>query len=427
MAGQSRGNRVQAAIDLLDRPLILAGLDREAFARIVRCEAELQDWFHYYPGWHIERTRDMVRLIRQPAALRPQLGLPGLRGQLDYLLLALVLHLAEVGAARGGDAGSTGNRFLLSLLADEVATLVRSRYGTTAFDLADLNHRRALVRVMQALDGLGAVVRLDGSAHEWAERAASADGLYAFTEVAGSLAVARPTQPTVVAAAVPLTTATAVGGAAPLAAPAAASLALPVDRLIDVEQRAWRALLLGPALFAIDDEPALAALTARRVSYARDIAEYFGWRLDVRQGMARIVRDSRAQDAPGVMLSPRYRSEYGPVLLLCGAMQDMVGRGEVTPAPDGGVRISYSRLTDILLTQRATHRALYAGGLGECSGQQLLERVTALMQENGMLRGPDALGDIWLSPLCALYRGSFRTDEPTPEEDQPDGQLQLFA
>lgn len=414
MARQTRNARMQAFIDLLDRPLILAAEDRESFARIVRYETELRDWFRIYPGWYVERTREMVRLVRQPAVLRPQLGLPGLRGKLDYVLLALVLHQAEVGAARGGQAGAFGNRFLLSLLADEITTMLKSRYGSDALDLADQNQRRALVRVMQVLEDLGALIRLDGSAGEWADRTASGDGLYAFTEVAASLVVTRPSQPFVTAAAEP--------------APVTASPpAMRLDPRADAEQRAWRALLIGPALYAADDQEAFHVLTQKRVAIARDIAEYFGWWLDVRRAMARIVRDSHAQDTAGVMLSPRLRSEYGPVLLLCDAVRDMISQGALAVDAGDGVLLPHSRFCDLLLTIRAEHRSRLAGGLGECAAEELIERVTGLMRENGMLRGPDERG-VWLSPLCALYRGYFQAEAPAPgEEDDRDAQLQLFA
>ncbi|MGE5561052.1 MAG: TIGR02678 family protein [Chloroflexota bacterium] len=417
MARQTRNARVQAFVDLLDRPLILAAEDREAFARIVRAETELRDWFRVYPGWHIERTREMVRLVRQPATMRPLLGLPGLRGKLDYVLLALVLHQSEVSAARGGPAGTIGNRFLLSLLADEITTRMKERYGPEAFDLADQSQRRALVRVMQALERLGALTRLDGSASEWAEGSASGDGLYAFTEIAASLVAVRPSQPFVAAAAQPLEIAAS-----------GASFALPSDNRADAEQRAWRALLIGPALFAVDDQEAFRALTQKRVAMARDITEYFGWWLDVRRTMARIVRDSHAQDTGSVMLSPRLRSEYGPALLLCNAVRDLVSRGELTVDAGDGVLLPLSRFRDLLLTIRVEHRTRLTGGLADCSAEELIERVAGLMRENGMLRGPDARQEVWLSPLSALYRGYFQEEAPSPgEEDDRDAQLQLFA
>lgn len=64
----------------------------------------------------------MVRLVRTPVSLREGLAPGGLKEMKDYLLLTLVLYFAEISAARGGVAGGAGDRFLLSLLAQELVT-----------------------------------------------------------------------------------------------------------------------------------------------------------------------------------------------------------------------------------------------------------------------------------------------------------------
>jgi hypothetical protein len=56
--------------------------------------------------------------------------------------------------------------------------------STGVLDFGEVVHRRSLMRVMNLLEELGALIRFDGSAGEWAEHSAAADGLYAFTEVA---------------------------------------------------------------------------------------------------------------------------------------------------------------------------------------------------------------------------------------------------
>lgn len=413
MARQSRSGRIQAFVDLMDKPAILAAREPEAFERALHYESELRDWFRIYPGWHLERNREMIRLVRTPSVPVEGFSLPGLKDRLDYLLFTLVLHFAEVSAARGGVTGGAGDRFLLSLLAEDLLTLVQNRYGTGVLDFGEQAHRRSLVRVMQALERFGALHRLDGSAGEWAEHSASADGLYAFTEVVYQL----------------------VPGAVPAAVQATPTegelhpLQPPLLPGADPDQRAWRALLLGPALYAADDPAAFAVMVRGHGFFARELFDLFEYRLDIRQGMARVLRETHAQDAGYVMLTARLRSDYGPVLLLCNLLRQRVEGGAIRPDPHGGVRMSYSQFCTILVDLRDEHRDLLAGGLGTCSSTELIDRTLSLMRENGMLRGPDSRLDIYLLPVCALYSGSFAAEqEPAPMEETPQHeQLRLFT
>jgi hypothetical protein len=69
MARETRSAKMQTFIDLMDLPVVLAGRERESFERILRFESELRDWFRIYPGWYLDRNREMVRLARLPALL----------------------------------------------------------------------------------------------------------------------------------------------------------------------------------------------------------------------------------------------------------------------------------------------------------------------------------------------------------------------
>lgn len=396
----------------MDKPVILAAREPESFQRVVHYETELRDWFRVYPGWHLDRNREMFRLVRIPSSLPEGLGLEGLREPLDYLLFTLVVYFAEMSAARGGVAGGAGDRFLLSLLAEELAVLVRNRYGGGILDFGDLSHRRSLMRVMYLLERLGALMRLDGSAGDWADRSAAADGLYAFTEVVYQLAPG-PAEPEMLSL---LEIAETHPGRQPTLATG------------DPDQRAWRALLLGPALFEIDDPEAYALVERKHSFFGRELADVFDWCLDIRRGMARVLREGHAQDAGYVILSARHRSEYGPVLLFCNLMRARVESGAVTPNPRGCIHLPYSEISSLLLGLRDDHRDLLAGGLGTCKPEELIERTLDVMRENGMARGPDRFHDIYLTPLCALYRGVLAPDEETAmEEAKPHEQLRFFA
>jgi len=396
MATPARSARMQAFVDLMDRPVILAAQEPESFQRIIRYESELRDWFRIYPGWQIERTREVVRLVRLPSRPLEGRALVGLKEPLDYLLFTLVLYFAESFAARSGGGAVVGDRFLLSLLAEELVTLVRNRYKEGLLDFGDPSHRRSLVRVMRLLEDLGALTALDGSAGEWSDRSASADGLFAFTEVAYQLS-AEPT-------------------------------ANPQGR-DDPELRAWRALLLGPVLLEADD-PAAYAIVAQKHSFvSRELADLFDWRLDVRPGMARVLREGHAQNAGFVLISARHKSEYGPALLFCNHLRELVGQSAISPDQSSGMKLPHSRFAEIIIGLRNEHRDVLAGGLGTCKAQELIDRTLGLMRENGMVRGPDPLGDLYFTPLCALYRGVLPTDADTGDskEATTHEQLKLFA
>lgn len=410
MAKQSRGARTQAFTDLMDKPLLRAAVEPEAYQRGLYFESELRDWFRIYTGWNLERNREMLRLVRTPALFRPGLGLRILREPRDYLLLTLILYYAELSAARSGPSGALGGRFLLSLLATELVETAQQRWGSSAFDFGDQGHRWSLFRAMRALEEMGCITQLDGSANEWASQDGSGDGLYAFTE---SIAQVLPGRIRL-----------EIEGLQS----AGHTLHLPVDQTVEPEQRMWRALLLGPVLFRRDDPEAFAALLARQTFVSRELFDYFGWRLDIRQGMARVLRETHAQDANYVLLSARWKSEYGPVLLLCNRIRRLVEARVLHTDADGGITLPATVFEQHLLGLRDEHRDRLAGGLGTCGPTELSERVLGVMRLGGFLRGPDRGLNVYLTPLVACYQGVFATPEISPKSDEEasnDGQLVL--
>lgn len=398
----------------MDRPVIVAAREPESFGRIVHYESALRDWFRVYPGWHLERTREMMRLVRTPSTLSESAGMDGLSDPKDYLLFTLVLYFAESVAMRGGIVAGAGTRFLMSLMAEELVTLVQSRYGAGVLDFGKIDHRRSLMRAMQALERLGAIVRLEGSAGEWADRSASSDGLYAFTDVIYHI-TAGPGAHAVTELLEGLPE-------HPLRQPA-------FTEATDPDQRAWRALLLGPALLAVDDPEAFAIVQAKHSFFSRELHDCFEWRLDLRQGMARILRDTHAQDAGAVLISARLRADWGPILLFCNHLRNLVTGDVLQPDEHGGIRMAYSQFCTTIVDIRDAHRDIWAGGLSTCSPTELIERVLSVMRRGGLLRGPDSRLDVYLTPLCGLYEGIFAPEEqqPSDEEGRSDGQLRFFA
>ncbi len=419
MPRPTRSAQLQAFTDLVDKPVLLAGGDEEAFRRALHFERELRDWFQLRPAWQIERNREMMRLARVPGQLgegtmilagaggRPA-GMGEFREPLEYLLFTLVLYVAENAGVRGQVAGGLDTRFLLSELAVHLLELIQGeRFGIT-LDLTAIGHRFALARVVRHLQRLGALICLDGAAEDWAERqSGDVDVLYAFTEAVHRLAPR-------VALGANLETAR-------MEEPTPTRYVPQPD--IPAEARAWRGLLLGPVLLARDDPDAFAHVVERRLAIGRELHAVFGWHLDIYRGAARVLRDTHAQDAGGVLIHPR-RAEFAPILVLCDDLQEGVRCGTHTPDADDGLALPASVVEGHLLRIRQAHLEELAAGLGACRPQEFLERILGVMRGTGLLRGPDRHGDVYLTPLCGLYRGTFLEGEDGEvDADEPD----LFA
>src|SRR5207253_416513 len=90
--------------------------------------------------------------------------------------------------------------------------------------------------------------------------------------------------------------------------------------------RAWRALLLGPALFRFDDPAAFSAITAHADEVANELLETFGWLLDIRRDYACIIRASGTSGGPVTGLTLFGASDH-IAMLLCGAIRSAVESG----------------------------------------------------------------------------------------------------
>ncbi len=406
--GGGTDNRRSALLDLLDRPVVQRAAQAEAYRRVYLHEDYLRAWFQDRPGWRLLGGDGSYRLERLPAQVLPDRGLPRLRTPLDYACLCWVLWYAE---ARAVDPKRW---FVLSELAAEV---VRAAAG--AFRLGERAHREALVRALQLLVDLGALVYRDGQAERWATGQVelgddAIEVLYEFADDA----------PRLLAAFDP-------AGLDVLGAPPTDGPALPrTGEPASPQARAWRALLLGPTLWRGDDPEAFVALLSDEEGFRRDLEDTLGWGLEVAAEYARIWRNSAARGAGASVLldlvaedadgpvDRHIRYVFHPILLLLGAVRAEVEAGRLTASEDGTLALQDGMAHDLFLAVCRRYRRNWGSELGDQMGaEQVWERLARQMRQMGFLRGPDAMGRIWLLPTSAHLIGAYVTAARTEDAD----------
>ena len=164
---------------------------------------------------------------------------------------------------------------------------------------------------------------VDGQTRDWVEQTASADALYEFTDVVRSLIVALNPQLVTMVADQLKDNSTTLQPALQLN---------PAGMVISPLVRAWRTLLLGPALFRFDDSSAFAELLAHADALANELLETFGWSLDIHRDYACIVRASGTTSGPVTILTP-FGTNDQIAMFLCKGIRDQVQSG-AWPSPD---------------------------------------------------------------------------------------------
>lgn len=405
--------------DLLDRYVIERAVQPEAFRRVYVHEGHLRRWLRDGPHWRLLAGGSSYRLERLPCGALPERGLPHLRAPLDYACLCWALWFAEVRAA------DPRRWFVISELAREVA---RAAEGALSFAVRE--HREALVRSLQLLVDLGALVHRDGRIEHWVlgevdlaggDGGQPAEVLYEFAEDAPRLLAAFDGSG-LQALTEPQTEGPALAATGEQAPPLA---------------RAWRALLLGPALWQQDDPEAFAALLAEEEAVARELADGLGWELEVAEQTARIWRTTAARGAAGAVLldlvpdpvreagDRHVRFIFHPILLLLAAVRaELEGNG--LPGglgPHGALAVDGGRLRDLFVEQFRQHRRNWGSELGEQAGvDEVWQRTCREMRRMGLLRGPDRLGRTWLTPVAAGLAGAYVDAVPAEVEAQPSAQ-----
>ncbi|MDA8336934.1 MAG: TIGR02678 family protein [Peptococcaceae bacterium] len=383
-----------ALADLLDRVLVTRRSSPEAYRRIFLHYPSLQEWFRERTGWRLTRWEDAFRLERVPPRAFAGRGLEGLREPLDYACFSWILWFA---ATR---AGEVQDWFALSDLAREVQEVSGGR-----FTLEMRSHRESFVRSLRLFQLLGVLAPYAGSEEYWVSRGDQAD---AHAEVLYDLAPHAPRLLAAVGEEVLQNIGRANSGQK--VPPSLSGEARPLAR-------AWRALLLGPALWRGDDPEAFAALVKQAREVEDDLYDSLGWHLEVGRDHARVWRSATGPGAGGLLVdlgggpgeegTPHVRYSLHPVLLLAGRIREDVADGRYTADAEGAVRVTEGDLRDHLLGLAKAHRGQWGQEMQKMGLEQLFGQVFRLMRRLGFLRGPDADGTCWVLPGAAGAIGFY--------------------
>lgn len=410
MNGSDHEDRRAAAAALIDQTIIAADIDRVTHQQVRRNLASLASWFADRAGWRVQEHAEFVRLVKTPARAEPAHALEWARDRRDYELLAWVLWYGE---------HTGGRRFIISQMAEEIrvrsAEVTAGVAGAKATDVGEamdgvegagtdtvfdwLRHaeRRRLVRVLAGLVSMGVVRIMDGSLDEWDHEEGKRDALCEWGAAAWQLHV--PYRPAVLEE---------------LARGALDAVPEPEVVAPGPRMRLYRHLLLGTGCFRRDDPEAFAELerdaeTTRII--AADILEHTGWELEVTPSYARLLR--LPEEAASVRPPIPAESSLGHViLLLCGALREARGRGELTSLGGDWFGIGRAALELLISELQDVHGDGWKKEYRTQTAARIADEVVPEMVRWGLLRGPDADGMMQITPLVARLSGVYVDPPP---------------
>lgn len=392
---------MKAHIALMEKEVILPK-QVELFRLVNRNYRALQTWHDQFTGWRIQRTTTVIRLIRTLSATTPGYLYERLKEPHDFACLTWILWFAEQRqlTGRGND-----QQFLLSQLAQQIQE--QSTTGDVAiFDFRKPADRYSIQRALQTIEDLGGLQLVDGQTREWVEQAQDADVLYEFTDVIRSLVAAlNPQKVTMLAE--------RLKESSTQLRPTLLADAFSTPSLT----RAWRTLLLGPALFRFDDPSAFADVVHYAEGIAHELLENFGWQLDIHRDYACIVRASGMTTGPVTSLTP-FGTNDQIALLLCKTIRERVRAGSwIVPDNYGCLHVTTEDMTALFYTVRDRHSDNWGTEARNKSSRSLLNDVYKKMRQVGLLRGPDEHGNVMILPTAARYNASYEKAEL--EDDVP--------
>ncbi len=395
---------LKAHVVLLERDILLSSKHGDLFRLVQHHYRRLQAWHNQYTGWRIQRTSTLIRLVRHSSNATHGYLYERLKEPKDFACLTWILWYAE-----NRQLGGRGNdqQFLLSQLADQIQE--QSSQGeeeTTLLDFRRQADRYSIQRALHYLEDLGGLQLVDGQTREWVDQTGNVDVLYEFTDVARSLVAALD--------------AGAVAESSAQLQPLQPGL-LTIAQSVPPLMRAWRTLLLGPALFAFDDPEAFETLRSHADTIATELLETFGWLLDIQRHYACIIRPLGSSAGPTSTLTP-YGTLDQIVLLLCSALRERLSSTAPWTTPDqyGCLHLTSEDLSEIFFAVRERFGDNWGNDARSKSSSSLLNDVSRKMRQLGMLRGPDENGNIFILPLAARFSATYeKREQPAPTTNRP--------
>jgi uncharacterized protein (TIGR02678 family) len=391
----STADLMKAHLALMEKEVILPK-QSDLFRLVKYHYYALQSWHDHHTGWRIQRDASAIRLIRNPGITTPGYLYDRLKEPGDFACLTWILWYSE---SRQLSGRGNEQQFLLSQLAEQIQEQSASGPANERkFDFRKPADRYSIQRALQYLEDLGGLQLVDGQTREWVEQTENADALYEFTDVVRSLVVALNPQLVTMVADHLKDNSTILQPATHLN---------PAGMVISPLTRAWRTLLLGPALFRFDDSLAFAELLAHADELANELLETFGWSLDIHRDYACIVRASGTTSGPLTILTP-FGTNDQIAMFLCQGIRDQVESG-VWPSPDtyGCVHITTEDMSELFYSLRERYGENWGSEARNKSSRSLLNDVYRKMRQAGLLRGPDALGNMLVLPTAARYTATY--------------------
>jgi uncharacterized protein (TIGR02678 family) len=348
----------------------------------------------------------------------------------DFACLVWILWYAENRQLTGH---GNDQQFLLSQLAEQIQEQSAAETESERrFDFRRQADRYSIQRALQYLEDLGGLQLVDGQTREWVEQTADADVLYEFTDVVHSLVAALDPQivgtvsarlqdtttilqPTLLSGIDGMDGKVSVG----MASTNRVSTGIVSTRGATTPLvRAWRALLLGPALFRFDDPAAFAELLIHADAVANELLDTFGWLLDIHKDYACVVRASGTSTGPVTSLTP-FGTNDQIALLVCGAIRSQVESGAWSrPDAYGCLHVTTEDMTELFYAVRERYGENWGSEARSKSSRSLLNDVYRKMRQVGLLRGPDEAGNILILPTAARYAATYDKAGQEPKRGQ---------
>lgn len=408
----------QAQVILLENEIISRSRTPDQFRLINNQYNSLQSWHDQHTGWRIYRTPASIRLIRTPVSFIQGYVFRNLRQPRDFACFIWTLWYAETRLNDGGGGGhSNAQQFLMSQLAERLEEHSATGYlapHVAPFDFKRQSDRYSLFHALKALEDLGGLHLEDGSSEEWVNQSGQENALYEFTEVTRSLILALDMEQVRLAAKTLQGNPKSLGPAR-----------LPATEKVSPLQRAWRTLLLGPALLKYDDPEAFAALRQHQETFQFEIGQAYGWQLDLRYEYAMIIRPSGTGLGPNGPLNLTGAADQA-ALLCCQLIRQKIEGEWRYPQSEGCLVVPESEIAEVFRQVREEHGSRWGSTARKTSFQELLQDVYAKLRLAGLMRGPDRSGNVLILPTMARFSvGYFVEEESTLPQSRLEKPQQL--
>ncbi len=422
-------NLLQAQMALLDEEMVTLRDNAEAYRLIRIYFTDLETWHRQHTGWRIQRGRSYFRLERQLNAITPVYTDDKLKKTRDFACFAWLLWFAEKRYLSGG---GRNQQFLLTQMVEDLQEQTQiAGGGEKQLDFRNQYDRFSMSRALDYLTRLGGIITLEGETKKWADEGNSSDNevLYEFTDVTHSLVEALNQ------GRVEAITAHLAQKQQSLQPARVAVLSGPIPHLT----RAWRALLLGPILLRYDDPEAFSHLEDQAEQVNDELAETFGWSLELNDDYACIVRGGSLSmgSGPEIVLTSGYNQI---ILLLCSTFREQVEAERWQPDSYGCLHVNHLDVAQLFTELRQRYGSHWGTTIQAQKANDLFNDLYQRMRQLGLIRGPDEQGEILILPTAARYRVSYdavqdqhkprtsvkeKTTKETRKPAKPTGKAQL--